>query len=92
MVEKYDLQKGEKYIDEYIDDDGTHMTILKDKNGEIKHGWVMDIDSDLLDAIEHAASLMGQPTPDFIDNALKCAIMKIIEETKTRNAIEEISD
>lgn len=92
MTDKYELQEDEEYIDEYIDDEGNHVTILKDKNGEIKHGWTIEIDADVLDLLERAAAVKGQDFQEYIDECMENAILSMIEEAKTRNAIEEISD
>jgi len=88
---KYELREGEEFIDEYIEDDGTHFTILKDKNGEIKHGFTIDIDADIFATIEHAANIKGISVEDFIDESVEHAILLIIEEEGKRNFIEEVS-
>lgn len=91
-MEKYKLREGEKYIDEYVDNEGKHVIILEDKDGNTMHGWVMDLDEDVARMVEEAAALEGIDPQEFVEKALEAMIEKLITEEKTRKAIEEISD
>ena len=90
--EKYELRDGEEYIDEYINEEGKHVTIVKESSGNIIHGWVMDIDPADYALIEKAAALEGVDIQDFIDSAIKSAILLAIDEVNMKSAIEDISD
>ena len=92
IMKKYELQEGEEFIDEYIDNDGEHVTILKDKNGKIMHGWSIEMDAETADMIERAAATIGLSAQEYMDMALETMVKKLIEETEKKSAIEEISD
>ena len=91
-MEKYELREGDEYISEHTDDAGTHITVLKDKNCVIKHGWVMDIDNETIWLLTQAAESKGIPVEDYVDKVIEDAIILQMEEEKMRKAIEEISD
>lgn len=92
MTEKYELREGEKFIEEYIDNDGNHVTIFEDINGTIRHGWVLKLDQEIADLIERAAEREGVSVDDFVDIAIEQGLQKLMEEDRKRKAIEEISD
>ena len=91
-MDKYELRNGEEFINEYIDEDGKHITILKDINGEIKHAWILDMDDNTIRILTKLAVLKGQTLQDYIDEAIENVIILLIEEAEMRQALEEISD
>lgn len=91
-MEKYTLREGDEYISEHSDEAGTHITVIKDKNGVIKHGWVIDIDNETKRVLEQMAESRGMSLEEYIDETVEHAIILQIEEIKKRQAIEEISD
>ena len=66
-MEKYTLREGDEYISEHTDEAGTHITVIKDKKGVIKHGWVIDIDNETIRILTHAADSRGMLLEDYID-------------------------
>ena len=91
-MEKYKLREGEKYIDEYVDNEGKPVIIFEDTKGEIKHGWILEINEKTIVMIEQAAAEEGISVEDFIDRAVEEMILKLIDEDEKRQFIEEISD
>lgn len=91
-MEKYNLREGEKFIKEYVDNEGKCVIVFKDKEGNEMHGWVLDLDNDVAQMVEEAAAREGVDPQTFIERALTAVIEKHIEEEETRKAIEEISD
>lgn len=91
-MKKYELREGEKFIDDFFEKDGTHITVIKDKNGKIYHCCDLDIDENLIQVLGYAADLKGLTIQKYIDETLESAIILLIEENDKRFAIEEISD
>lgn len=92
IMEKYELREGEKFIKEYIDNDGKPVIIFEDKNGKIMHGWVLDIDAKTAELVNKAAEAEGMDPDDYIIILLDDAIKELTELDNKRKAIEEISD
>ncbi len=91
-MEKYELRKGEKFIEEYVDNSGKPVIIFENKDGVEMHGFVIDIDDDLALLLERAAAVRGIDPEEYVHMALNAAIEQMIEEGEKRKAIEEISD
>jgi len=91
-MEKYELRKGEKAVDEYIDSDGKHVTILEDENGDTFHGWILDLDEETAKIVAEAAAALGIEPEDYVILAIETELKRIFEENEKRKAIEEISD
>ena len=91
-MEKYELRKGEKYIDEYVDNEGNCVIIFEDESGDVKHGWVVELDDDVARMINVAAAREGIDPELYLERAYTAIIERMIEEDEMRKAIEEISD
>ena len=91
-MEKYELRKGEKYIDEYVDNEGKCVIIFEDQEGNEMHGWVLELDDDVAVMVDEAAMRMGMDPQEYVEMVLTEAMEKMIEEGEMRKAIEEISD
>lgn len=91
-MEKYELRKGEKFIKEYVDNDGKCVIVFEDEDGNVMHGLVMDLDDDIARMVNEAAAIEGIDPQEFVERAIEEMIKKCIDEEETRKAIEEISD
>lgn len=91
-MEKYELREGETFIEEYVDNEGKHVIIFEDEDGNTMHGWIMDLDEDVARMVDEAAALEGIDPQTFVERAVTEMIEKLITEEKTRKAIEDISD
>lgn len=90
-MDKYELREGETFIEEYIDDDGEHVTIFEDKNGITMHGWVLDLSPDLEKFVKLAAADANMDEQDYTTMIIADAIEKIVEQDERKKFIEEIS-
>lgn len=91
-MEKYKLRKGEKYIDEYVDNEGKCVIIFEDKEGNEMHGWILELDDDVAQMADEAATRLGMNPQEYVEMVMTEAMEKMIEEGEKRKAIEEISD
>lgn len=70
-MDKYELQPNETYLSEYTEDDGTHVTIILDENGNKKHGFVLELERDVHDKLIEAATEAGVTPNDYIEAAIE---------------------
>ncbi len=89
-MDKYKLREGEILIEEYIED-GEHVTIFKDKNGETLYGRSIEIDGDLMIAMEKSAVERNMDIDDFFQMVVEDAIRVAMEQEERKKAIEEFS-
>ena len=91
-MEKYELREGEEFIEEYIDNEGNHVTIFEDKNGQRMVGLVLDMDEETMKILHRDAARAGMNIDDFVAMIVNEGLKRMIEEKEMRQAIEEISD
>ena len=91
-MEKYELREGEELIEEYIDNEGNHVTIFKDSSGKQMVGWVISLDDDIIRFFNESAARAGMDPQDYIAFILEEELKRLVEEDEKRKAIEEISD
>lgn len=91
-MDKYELREGETFIEEFIDDTGTHITVIEDENGITMHGWVLEISETLEKYLKMAATDANMDVQDFIEMIVTEAIEKAAELEENRKFIEEISE
>jgi hypothetical protein len=91
-MEKYELREGEVFIEEYIDSDGIHVTMFKDRGGNTKYGFLIEVDVDTIRFLEKAALIAGMDIDEYTDLLISDQLTKLIDESERRKQIEEISD